>query len=86
MLHVVSVHVLPNYHLRLRFSDGVEGIADLTGELYGVMFAPLRDALMFASAQIDEELGTVAWDNGADLAPEFLRELVHAHDAMRPSN
>ncbi len=49
---------------------------DLTGELHGMMFEPLSNTSMFASAHFDDELGAVAWDNGADLAPEFLRNRV----------
>ncbi len=76
MLHVDAVTVLPGFRLRLRFNDGVDGVADLTMELDGPMFAPLRDTEYFALAYVDAELRTVAWPNGADFAPEFLQALV----------
>jgi hypothetical protein len=34
----------------------------------------LKDPAVFAQAFVDEELGTVCWRNGADLAPEWLYE------------
>ena len=38
------------------------------------MFEPLRDVDSFAKVAVDDELGTVVWPNGADLAPEVLHE------------
>jgi hypothetical protein len=35
----------------------------------GPMFEPLRDVAYFAQVVVDEELGTVVWPDGADLAP-----------------
>jgi hypothetical protein len=69
---VVEVKPLDGYKLWLRFQDGVSGTVDLSGELWGPMFEPLKDAALFAQAAIHPELETVTWPNGADLAPEFL--------------
>ena len=38
------------------------------------MFAPLNDLDKFKAFKVDPELNTVVWDNGADLAPEFLHD------------
>ncbi len=35
-------------------------------------FAPLQDMDEFKRSRVDPELQTIAWENGADLAPEFL--------------
>lgn len=76
MLHVTSFTPLTGYRLRLVFSDGAEGDVDLSSELSGPVFQPLRDPARFSEAYLDEELKTICWPNGADLAPEFLRDLV----------
>nr|WP_081178491.1 DUF2442 domain-containing protein [Rickettsia bellii] len=34
---------------------------------------PLKDKNLFARVTLDEELQTIAWSNGADFAPEFLK-------------
>lgn len=61
------------YTLWLRFSDGAEGEVDLSAELYGEVFEPLKTVEYFRSFRLDPELRTVTWPNGADFAPEFLR-------------
>ena len=35
---------------------------------------PLRDPRRFAQLYLDCELATIAWDHGADFAPEYLYE------------
>lgn len=64
------------YRIWLKFADGVEGEIDLEGELWGEMFAPLKDQAVFATLSLDAELQTVVWPNGADFAPEFLYQLL----------
>ena len=81
MLHVIDVRPIGGYRLWLRFDDGAEGEVDLEPELEGAVVAPLRDAAAFAQVAIDPDLRTVAWPNGADLAPEFLRDLLRQRAA-----
>ena len=73
---VIEVKPLLHSCLWLRFHDGLEGSVDLSGELWGPMFEPLRTPEVFQQAKVDPELETVVWPNGADLAPEFLYEAV----------
>lgn len=71
-VRVTSVDVLGHYKLRLGFSDDSTRDVDLTGELHGPVFEPLADPGYFAQVQVDEQLGTVVWPNGADLDPLVL--------------
>jgi len=73
MWQVVSVEVQEDYRLKVSFSDGVEGVVDLSEHLYGPVFEPLKDPELFAQVGIDE-FGAVCWPNGADLAPDALHE------------
>ena len=75
-LHVEKVQYLHDYVLRLRFNDGTEGEVDLNDELYGEVFEPLRDPDQFRRVHVDPKTRTVAWENGADFAPEFLFEKI----------
>ncbi len=69
---VVAVKVVRPYVLDVTFDDGKRREVDLEPLLWGEVFQPLRDPTFFTRVAVDEELGTVVWPNGADLAPEFL--------------
>jgi hypothetical protein len=72
-----AVEHLGGYRLRLTFADGLTSDVDLTEKFaghLGPVFEPLRDIEFFAQVQVDAELGTIVWPNGADLAPEVLHE------------
>jgi hypothetical protein len=73
-LHVKEAEYRHDYVIWLRFNDGAEGEVDLQDELDGEMFAPLKDKGAFRRFRVDPELETIVWENGADLAPEFLYE------------
>jgi len=72
---VTEARYLGGYRVWLRFEDGLDGEVDLGDELEGEVFEPLRDPSVFAAFEVDE---TLMWPNGADFAPEFLRERVAA--------
>ena len=75
-IHVTDARYVADYRLWLAFNDGATGEVDLAGELYGELFEPLRDPVLFRAFRLEGH--TVAWSNGADLAPEFLRERLVA--------
>jgi hypothetical protein len=76
MVRVVEAHHLRDYVIWVAFDDGLEGEVDLSDELHGPVFEPLRDKDVFASLRVDPSVQTVVWPNGADLAPEFLHSRV----------
>ena len=71
---VVEARHVRDYVVFVRFQDGVAGEVDLRPQLYGVVFEPLKDAAYFRQFQVDSDLHTLVWPNGADFAPEFLYE------------
>jgi hypothetical protein len=70
---MVKVKALPGYRLEVEFQDGVRGIVDCSGTLWGPVFEPLRDPEKFAEVFVDEH-GAPCWPNGADLAPDAIYE------------
>ena len=69
---VVEATYVAGHRLRLRFSDGSEKTVDFSHWLSGRIFEPLRDPQYFQKFFLSG--GTVCWPNGADIAPETLRE------------
>ena len=72
IIYVKGAKYLEDYKVELQFNDGKKGVVDLENELYGTMFEPLKDKILFSKVKVDEDLDTITWENGADLAPEFL--------------
>jgi hypothetical protein len=79
MVGVSEARYVSDYTIWLRFTDGLEGEVDLSTELWGEVFEALRDPAVFRSFVVHPEFHTLVWPNGADLAPEFLHELVRVH-------
>ena len=75
MLHIKSVKYISEFKLWVAFDDGTEGPVDFKGQLKGPIFKPLEDKAYFSKISVDPELETIVWPNGADLAPEFVKEL-----------
>jgi len=75
MRWVTSVEYVSGYKLRLGFNNGSVKLVDLAEHLDGEVFEPLRDLRLFKTARLNPDLDTVVWDNGADMAPEFLYEI-----------
>lgn len=67
---VVSAQYRGAYRIHLVFNDGVEGTVGFRRWLRGPVFSPLLDLDYFRRFFVDG--ATVAWPNGADIAPETL--------------
>jgi hypothetical protein len=76
MMKVKGVEARTGSTLFLKFSDGTQGLADLTNLIRerGAL-AKLRDAKTFAKASVD--LGAVEWPGEIGIATETLYALVH---------
>ncbi len=73
-LHILEADYVRDYVIHLKFSDGTNGEVDLRSELEGPIFGPLRDIEQFKRFSVAYH--TLTWPNGADFAPEFLRERI----------
>jgi hypothetical protein len=73
--NVIAARHVHDYVLWVKFEDGTEGGIDLSSELWGPIFEPVKQPEYFRTVSV-AEYGTIAWPNGADIAPEFLYERV----------
>ena len=79
---VTRLEKLGGFRLRVRFSDGSEGVHDFTDMVNdpGSMLAPLRDHVYFGRVFL--EFGAPTWPNGFDIAPEWLRREMDKAGAL----
>jgi len=80
---VTSVEVLSGYRLRIGFDDGSSREIDFEPILEGELYGPLRDAELFAKVEVDPEVRTLVWPNGADFDPAILHDWPEHEEAMR---
>ena len=76
---VVKAEYHGGYRIQLTFNEGVEETLDFAQWLEVPVFEPLKDVAYFQRFFLDG--GTVAWPNGADIAPETLHELAKSSHA-----
>lgn len=70
---VIEIKFRQKYIFHVISDDGLSGDMDFSEYLgKGSVFEPLKDSAFFRQARI--EGGTIAWPNGADIAPETLYE------------
>lgn len=71
-LHITDAKYVEEYKVQVTFNNGRKGVADLSSVLNGEAFESLKDKSIFSTLKVDEELETITWSNGADLAPEYI--------------
>ncbi len=72
---VIEIQYQRDYVFKIVFDDESGGEVDFSEYIKKWdIFKPLSDLTLFQSAMIDG--GTIAWENGADIAPETLYEKV----------
>lgn len=75
---IITAEPLPTWHIKVQFADGLEKVMDLSPFIReSGISAPLRDEDYFAQLFV-EEGGGLAWPNGFDFCPVFLRQDVPA--------
>ena len=80
---VVDFEIVGPYTLRVAFNDGTEQVIDFRPVLEGALYAPLQDERVFKQVEIDPEVHTLVWPNGADFDPETLHEWPKYAEEMK---
>ena len=76
-IDVVKVKVLNNYMLYLQFNNGTQGNVDISTLVpFKGVFEPLKDKRFFSKVFINHDIGTICWENGADLSPTLLHDSI----------
>lgn len=73
LVRIKSVEALNGFEVRIDFTDDTQRDLDLEPYLHGPIFEPMRnDPAMFRSIKVDQRMGTLVWDNRADIDPDVL--------------
>ncbi len=73
MIQVISVRYIKQYQIYIKFNDQKEGTLDLKDVIAQdprPIFKALIDLQQFKKFKVAAD--TIVWENGLDLAPEFL--------------
>jgi len=80
LFDIVEVKPLSAYKLFLKFENGVSGEVDISQiVVFKGVFARLADRNFFVTVKVNSELGTICWENGADLSPCVLYKMIIRH-------
>ena len=80
---VTEITLVQSFTLRIRFDDDTEQTIDFAPVLEGEVYGQLRDDKMFQQVEIDPEIHTLVWPNGADFDPETLHDWPQYAASMR---
>lgn len=78
---VVRATYEKGFQIHVTFNDGTAASVNFESWLSGPVFEPLKRVAYFRKFFVDG--GTVAWPNGADIAPEALYEAAQATRSNR---
>lgn len=84
MHYITKASYAGDYKLCLTFNDQKEGIVDLSDTIrhdHRRIFQELQDQEKFKKFRVEAD--TVVWENGLDLAPEYLYQKLT--DSTRPT-
>jgi hypothetical protein len=72
-IRISAVTPLDGFRVRLELTNNTTKEVDLEPYLWGKVFEPIRnDPALFRAVKVDPRLGSIVWDNGADLDPDVL--------------
>ena len=73
---IIDVKPLDNYVLWVLFADNFNATVSIRPFITAGISTKLLDIEYFNQVKIDE-FGGIAWENGFDFCPNFLRELIN---------
>ena len=71
MIELVAVEALPQYRLRVVYSDGVEGEVDLSDLVGQGVFSVFTDVEFFGRVSVGSG-GEITWEDKVDICPDAV--------------
>jgi len=82
MIEISKAKQVGDYQIELVFNNNKKGVVDLKNTIFTDtrdIFKELKDLNKFKKFKI--EFDTLSWENGLDLAPEFLYDLLKSDNS-----
>ncbi len=79
---VTDCEIVEDYTLRVTFDDDTFQIINFQPVLVGELYGPLQDVSLFNQVEIDPEVHTLVWPNGADFDPATLHDWLEQEKAL----
>jgi hypothetical protein len=79
---IMDFEIVGEYTLRIEFDDATEQVIDFQPILEGALYGPLQDLVLFNQVEIDPEVHTLVWPNGADFDPATLHDWSRYEEDM----
>ena len=81
---ITEVQLLDEHAIRVRFTDGVEGVVRFSPELFEGVFSHLIDPAKFGEVAVVGD--AVAWPGGLDLAPDAMYDEIKLRGEWVPGS
>ena len=85
MIRPNKVDALSGHRIRVSYSDGTEGIIDLSADVGIGVFAPLTDEAFFRTVHIGPH-GQIAWSEDIEICPDSAYEEINPKELAGASH
>ncbi len=73
MFDIIEANYIKDYQIEFRFADDSTGIIDFAEyKNKPGLFSEFQDINFFINFKLDENLSTITWENGLDIAPDTI--------------
>ena len=82
MNYITEARYIKDFQIEIVFNDNKKGVVDLKNIIENdsrSIFQELKDKTKFSQIRVD--MDTIIWQNGLDLAPEFLYKMIQYTEA-----
>jgi hypothetical protein len=83
MENIIEIRPLNNYNIWVKFEDEFTATVNLKPFIQSGISSKLIDNNYFNNVKIDE-FGGIAWENGFDFCPNFLRQYIESSNHLEP--
>ncbi len=75
-----KIEALSGFRIRVAYSDGTEGVIDLSADVGRGVFAPLADEEFFQTVHIGR-FGQIAWSEDLEICPDAAYQEITGRTA-----